>query len=393
MISIKEDIDCCGCEACAQTCPVKAITMQRDRKGFLYPHVDLKSCNDCKQCEGSCPILQKSENREPIIAFALKNKDTEIRKNSSSGGVFSILADEVIRKGGTVYGASFDESWCVRHSRIDRVEDLYRLRGSKYVQSVIGETYRKVKEDVCSGKLVLFSGTPCQVAGLKNYLRKNYNNLLTVDFVCHGIPNPRIWTDYLQEIKASNQIDSICNINFRAKKRGWLKFCFLLSYKKNPSLSNVNDELYFIEEEGGKNSYMKPFLKNYTIRPSCHNCHFRCGKSSADYTIADYWGIDKIFPDFFDDLGISMLLSNELDLPEILKEHCFVQQTTITQAKEMNPSIEYNWPVQPEESVFYFLHDRLNFSINNSYQVAVIVEFLRFRIDGLIKRTKRLMLL
>lgn len=203
MINIHKETSCCGCAACANVCTRQAITMQRDKKGFLYPVIEAGKCNNCGLCEKICPMLNGNEERIPVHTFALKNKNEAVRMQSSSGGLFTILAEGILRENGVVYGAVFNEEWNVIHTRIDSTEELHRLRGSKYVQSVIGDIFKQVREDLKANKKVLFSGSPCQVAGLNAFLRKEYDNLTTVDFVCHGVPNPRIWEEYLQgEISA-----------------------------------------------------------------------------------------------------------------------------------------------------------------------------------------------
>ena len=205
MINIHKETVCCGCAACANVCTRNAIDMQRDKKGFLYPVVNADTCNNCGLCESICPIINEKEERTPQHVYALKNKNESVRLGSSSGGIFSILAENVLRQRGVVYGAVFDKKWNVVHSRIESIKDLQKLRGSKYVQSSIGDSFKAVRDDLKSGRKVLFSGTPCQVAGLNAFLRNKHENLTTVDFVCHGVPNPRIWEDYLKEEIAAHR--------------------------------------------------------------------------------------------------------------------------------------------------------------------------------------------
>ena len=202
MLQIKEKKDCCGCEACVQRCPQQCIAVREDSEGFLYPVVDEGRCTDCGLCERVCPGLQPGEPREPLKVYAAKNPDEKVRIQSSSGGIFSLLAEQVIRAGGVVFGARFDGRWEVVHDYTEAMEGLEAFRGSKYVQSRTGETYRLAETFLRAGRKVLFCGTPCQIAGLKLFLRKEYENLLTVDFICHGVPSPGIWRKYLQEIAA-----------------------------------------------------------------------------------------------------------------------------------------------------------------------------------------------
>lgn len=202
MIKLEKKSDCCGCAACVQRCPKQCISMQEDEEGFLYPAVDKESCIDCGLCEKVCPILSPSSPHLPHYIYAAKSKDEHIRKHSSSGGVFTLLAEQTINAGGVVFGARFDEKWDVVHDYSETLEGLSAFRGSKYVQSSIDQSYKQVESFLRGGRLVLFSGTPCQIAGLKRFLRKDYENLTTVDFICHGVPSPKVWRMYLKETVA-----------------------------------------------------------------------------------------------------------------------------------------------------------------------------------------------
>lgn len=201
MIKIIDKISCCGCSACQNACPQSCIDMNEDNEGFLYPTVNIQKCIDCHLCEKVCPILNTKENRTPLKVLAVKNKNKNIVGKSSSGGVFFHLAQQVINDGGVVFGACFNKEWEVIHSYTESIEGVSRFMTSKYVQSRVGESYKKVKAFLISGRKVLFTGTPCQVAGLYEYLRKPYSNLITMDFLCHGVPSPKVWRLYLQEEK------------------------------------------------------------------------------------------------------------------------------------------------------------------------------------------------
>ena len=202
MIDIKEKNNCCGCSACVQICPKQCISMAADNEGFLYPQVNSAICIDCGLCEKVCPVINQSAPREPLVVYAAKNNNEDIRLKSSSGGIFTLLAEKVIEEGGVVFGAKFDADWNVVHDYTETIEGLAAFRGSKYVQSIIGDNFKTAKQFLNNGRKVLFSGTPCQIAGLKKYLRKEYDNLLTVDVVCHGVPSPMVWRDYLDYKRA-----------------------------------------------------------------------------------------------------------------------------------------------------------------------------------------------
>ena len=222
MIPITDKRNCCGCTACSQVCPKHCITMQMDSEGFKYPHVDTSLCVECGLCEKVCPYL----NKYPIpikkpASFACKTKNDELREKSSSGGLFTVLAAKVIQEGGVVFGAKFDAEWNVVHGYSETEEGLAAFRGSKYVQSDLGNCFTEVKNFLKSERQVLFTGTPCQVAGLNHFLQKKYDNLITVDFVCHCVPSPLVWKKYLEELCGDTTIKSV---SFRDKSEGWARY-------------------------------------------------------------------------------------------------------------------------------------------------------------------------
>lgn len=332
MIEIKDKKDCCGCHACASICAKHCITMQADEEGFLYPIVDKDACTDCGLCEKVCPVINQSEPRKPLKVYAAKNKNEEIRRQSSSGGIFTLLAEKVINEGGVVFGARFDEEWNVIHSWTDTIEGIAAFRGSKYVQSTIGDTYREAKDFLKQGRKVLFSGTPCQIAGLKKYLRKDYDNLLTVDVVCHGVPSPLVWRSYLKETReqlrarevgknsvplSMDELPVITGISFRDKTNGWKKYDFRLRYAASEAAKNTVPVSAIKEEEEvlqpfSDNIFMQGFLANLYLRPSCYACAARSGKSGSDISIADFWGIQNHYPEFDDDKGVGLILVNSV---------------------------------------------------------------------------------
>lgn len=324
MLQIKEKKDCCGCEACVQRCPQQCITVREDSEGFLYPVVDEGRCTDCGLCERVCPGLQPGEPREPLKVYAAKNPDEKVRIQSSSGGIFSLLAEQVIRAGGVVFGARFDGRWEVVHDYTEAMEGLEAFRGSKYVQSRTGETYRQAETFLRAGRKVLFCGTPCQIAGLKLFLRKEYENLLTVDFICHGVPSLGVWRKYLQEIAArraagkntvlsaslntSDDISqNISSISFRDKALGWKKFSFVVRLS---ATDGAEKNSVLLSECFSKNLFMRGFLTNLYLRPSCYACPAKSFRSGSDMTIGDFWGVECVLPDFDDDKGISGVMLN-----------------------------------------------------------------------------------
>lgn len=201
MISIQDKDKCCGCAACVQVCPKQCFSFEEDKEGFRYPVADRIKCIDCGLCEKVCPVINQYEATNPIKVYAAINKDEVIRMQSSSGGIFTLLAEKVIREGGVVFGAAFDENWEVQHTYVETIKDLAKLRTSKYVQSRMEDNYQRAKAFLKQGRKVMFTGTSCQIAGLKHFLRKDYDNLLAVDVICHGVPSPMVWRDYLLEIQ------------------------------------------------------------------------------------------------------------------------------------------------------------------------------------------------
>lgn len=325
MINIEDKKQCCGCNACVQCCPKRCITMQEDTEEFFYPVVDECACVDCGLCERVCPVLNQSSEREPLEVYAAFNKNEEIRMQSSSGGIFTALADQIIKEGGVVFGARFNEDWEVVHDYVETIEGLSVFRGSKYVQSRIGNTFSQTEQFLKQGRKVLFSGTPCQIAGLKLYLRKEYENLLTMDFICHGVPSSGVWRQYLNELITHlgnsrisvyshsesiilNSIRNISHIEFRNKRLGWKKYCFALTLSVTDEYGSKNTVL--LSEPHNENIFMKGFLANLYLRPSCYACPSKCLKSGSDITIGDYWGIQNVKPEIDDDKGICCTIVN-----------------------------------------------------------------------------------
>lgn len=336
MISIQGNKDCCGCSACVQRCPKQCISLHEDAEGFLYPKVDESVCIGCGLCEKVCPVINQSDEREPLAVYAAKNPDDNIRMQSSSGGVFTLLAEKVLDEGGVVFGACFNERWEVMHDFVETKEELARFRGSKYVQSKVGETFRQAEAFLKQGRTVLYSGTPCQIAGLKLYLRKSYDNLLAVDFICHGVPSPGVFRTYLQnEINrcaahqggGKNTVllpciplvserdglackgNTIQSISFRDKRNGWKKFGFALVLSK-ASAAGEKNSVSLSYEPLNKNLFMRGFLRDLYLRPSCHACPAKCLKSGSDITLGDWWGIDSLMSEIDDDRGVSAVTVN-----------------------------------------------------------------------------------
>ncbi len=279
MIQIKSKYNCCGCSACVQVCPQKCIELKKDNEGFLYPYVKKKDCINCHLCEKVCPMFNPYNRIEPKKILAAFNKDDEVRSQSSSGGIFTLLAENVINHGGIVFGARFDEDWQVILDYTESIHGLASFRGSKYVQAYVGDTYKQCKKFLDEGRDVLFSGTPCQIAGLKHYINKDYSNLLTVACACHGVPSPLVWTWFLNDISKGR---GISDIKFRDKSTGWKNYSFTIKFK--------NGDIY--TNDAMKVPYMRAFISSLIERPSCRRCMYKNGCSGADIVLGDNWGID-----------------------------------------------------------------------------------------------------
>lgn len=293
---------CTGCSACADACPKGALAMISDHEGFLYPRVDTRRCVDCGFCARACPILNRPTARQPLAVYAAKAKDTELRMESSSGGIFSLLAQQILAKGGKVYGASFDKTdWSIAHIGVENEEGLAELRGSKYLQSRMKGIHQSVKKDLEADRWVLFSGTPCQIAALRQYLGWDWDKLILVDVICHAAPSPLAWRKYLEERLAKIGPGAIIKrIAFRHKNCGWKRYSLSLRFANDKEYRSV-----FTED-----SFMRAFLAELCNRPSCHDCQFRELRSGSDLTIGDFWGVEKVHPEIDDDRGTSLVLIN-----------------------------------------------------------------------------------
>lgn len=353
MKNIIDNSKCCGCHACMNICPKKAIKMVEDNKGFKYPVIDQKKCINCEMCKKVCPVLNgKIEEEKKIKAYACYNKNNIERLNSSSGGIFILLAKEIIKRNGIVFGASFDNNFNVVHTYAEKEDELTKFMGSKYTQSIIGNNYKKVKEFLEEDRYVLFSGTPCQIEGLKNFLKKDYDKLFTQDIVCHGVPSPNVWQKYLKYMKNKNN-ETIKSVNFRNKDHGWSKYQTKILF---------DTKIY--NEEHPNNLYMKAFLNNLCLRDSCYNCSFKKKYRESDITLADYWGIDNLHPDINDDKGVSLVVVNTKkgsDLFNLIISKITYKDTDLDEAIKYNPSMINSSSHNKNEILFFDNLDQMEF--------------------------------
>lgn len=327
MINVNFD-NCVGCEACVNICPQKCIEMVQNEEGFYYPSVDTQKCVSCSLCNKVCLLeaAPAQNNMEPLQTFAAYAKDDAVRAGSSSGGVFYYLANYVFSIGGVVFGAAFSEDLTVHHVCAKNAQELKPLMRSKYVQSRVEDSYAQVCSYLTQGIPVLFTGTPCQIDGLKTYLRqKPYENLYFVAVACHGVPGEKVWQQYLRYLGTQ---PSLQNVNFRNKKDGWLQYDVTIGNSSKP----------FFQDP-----YMRLFLNDYILRPSCYDCPSKKRASqSCDLMIADFWGIQQVDPAMFDNKGTSLILvysEKGNDLVDKIQDHFVIQPESFTDALKYNPSI------------------------------------------------------
>ena len=314
---------CNGCGTCSLVCPVSAIKMIEDEEGFLYPKIDEKKCIKCNKCRKVCSNYPP-KNKYEIKAYAAKNKDEEKRKNSTSGGMFKILVENVIEKQGVVFGVKLNENLIAVHTYSETIEGCKEFSFSKYVRSNLGDSYQKVKEYLENNRYVLFTGTPCQIQGLRSYLGKDNEKLIICEIICHANPSPKILKMY---IKNHENIENkkVKTIYFRSKNK------------------EMNNSAYIEFEDGTKKKiqeYITAFSGNQLInRPSCYNCQFVDENRKADFTIGDFWGIEKVLPDFYDDKGISLLTVNTKKAEKIFDE---IKQNMEYQKTDLKLAFKYN---------------------------------------------------
>lgn len=379
MIKIEEKNKCCGCYACSNICPKNAIEMIEDEKGFKYPKINENKCINCGLCEKVCPILKKNKISNTPKAYACINKNENIRKNSSSGGIFTLIAEEIINMGGVVFGAQFDNDFNVIHSYTNNKEELYKYRGSKYAQSIIGDNYKIVKSFLEEGKYVLFTGTPCQVEGLYAFLQKDYDNLYTGDIICHGIPSPKVWKKYKEELEKQNN-SKIKTMNFRDKSDGWMNYCLNYEFENSNSYKELNS----------KSKYMQAFLKDLSIREACYDCKFKTKNRKSDITLADFWGIQNIKPEMNDNKGTSLVIVNSLkgeDLFERIKEKIKFIETDFEKSIKYNPSMTCSPKIPKNREKFF--SDLDNYELNILIKKYLPKQKLKNKIYNFLRRIKR----
>lgn len=363
MVEIVEKSRCTGCSACQGVCPRHAISLKDGPMGLLYPTINQDECIDCGLCQEVCPALHPTETKSEPKVWAAKHLDDEVRLKSSSGGVFSALAEEVVGRGGVVCGAVYNAEFEVEHRLVEHSEELRLLRGSKYAQSRMGESFRQIKELLSAQREVLFVGTPCQVAGLKRYLRGHDQGLLAVDIICHGVPAPQVWRDYLRLINPNKK--PITSVNMRDKRSGWIRSRLRIEGAKGEVI---------LDERSSKNRYMQGFLQDLFLRPSCHQCPAKGeGRALSDITLGDYWGIGHHHPSFADQKGVSLVLIHTQKGQEAFERLPLERiPSSWDRAIERNPGLVHSAKKNPQSGRFaHLLEER---GIGEALQLVKIKE-------------------
>ncbi len=338
MITLASIEACSGCAVCGAICPKNAIHMASDEEGFLRPVINKAVCVECGRCAAICPSLHPTESRQPMRVCAAKALESSVRMSSSSGGIFTLVAKRFIEKGGTVFGAVFDsDEWRVYLKKIIDVTGLKDAVGSKYVQSEMGASYQEVLAELATGRKVMFVGSPCQVAALRCYLDalglKDRENLLLVDFICHGVPSPKAWHKYLIERKNGvNGARKIIGISFRNKKFGWKQYSMHIRF---------DDGTEYLQDLK-HDPFLMGFIADLYLRKSCHSCGFKALRSGSDITLGDYWRVHESFPAMDDGCGTSLVVLNTsrgVDAFGDISQYVDCAQSTYKDAVRVNPCI------------------------------------------------------
>lgn len=340
-------IHCFGCRACEQSCPKKCITMKENDEGFIYPEVDNSICVNCHRCLNVCPANHDNDADLPIKVFAMKNKDRKRLYNSASGGASDALANYVIDKGGVVFGVAYTETMKPAHIKCTTKEDLNKIQSSKYVASDTNNTFSLVKEELNKGKLVLYTGTSCQIKGLELYLGKDYSNLITVSIVCHGTPSFKAFRTYLDSLEKKYK-SKVVDYNFRSKRYGWGLYIIIIIMEDGrikKLYRRHTEDLYLYEFlDGGKN-----------YRESCYECKFATKNGVGDLCIGDYWGIEDAYPKFYDKLGVSLITANTDKGLKILEEIPNIEllDSTLENAIKNQGNMKHPTTRKQERDTFY----------------------------------------
>jgi len=376
MFILKDESNCTACTTCMNVCPKDAIKMILKEDGFRYPIIDQSKCINCGLCKKVCPVISTNKNKSINQCFVAFSKDVKLKEKASSGGMFPLIANYILDNDGYVIGAAFDDNNELNHIVINRKEDLRQLMGSKYLQSNLIFTF--VKTNVISKK-ILFVGTPCQVAGLKMFLKKDYDNLICIDLICHGVPSLKLFKKYLDNIEEENN-SKVINCNFRDKSTGWDSYSttILLNDKKISKIHNDDD-------------YMRLFLSDVALRKSCYNCNFKLGNKYSDITLGDFWGIKKFYPKMYDDKGVSAVIINTekgKNIFDIIKEDLVFINCHLEEIVEGNPSLKKSAILSKKRELFFKDLDNksINYLVSKYEKKMSLTRKIKIRIKKILKR-------
>ena len=355
MVEIIEKGQCTGCAACFSACAHNAIFMCFDEEGFEYPFINQDVCVGCGVCQSVCPVIQydkrqalRDANNDAQIGYAARGKNYNQRLISSSGSIFPPIAEWILENNGIVVGAAYDELFNVVHQITESMNDLRTIQGSKYLQcKADNTTFKRIKDELRAGRLVLYSGMACQVEGLQSFLRREYDNLYTIDFICMGIPSPIVWQKYLN---AYFDEEKIQYINFKEKSIGWNSFCFYVKTDKRE-----------FKERGMENLYLQSMFRSWNMRASCFQCPFKKEKRISDFTLADCWGANKLVPTIDDNKGLSSVIVHSTKghyLWQLLSDKIESIEISIDDIAAGNPNLIQNKPHTGDRKLFYEMLNR-----------------------------------
>lgn len=390
MIQIEDKKQCCGCTACYNICPRRAIQMEPDEEGFLYPQVNKEICVDCGLCERVCPVIHRVRHEEKTESYIIRNNDAVILEESTSGGAFTAFAMHLMEKGAVVYGAGYDEDMQVICKMASEPAQLKEMRGSKFVQSNLGDVFAEIKKQLSVGMTVLFTGTPCQVAGLVNYLNEKPHNLICIDFVCRGVPSPGLWKNYVNMMEKKYKAKMI-GARFKHKTYGY--------HTTTMKVDFANGRTWY--GSGRVDPMMKAFVNEMASRPSCSKCAFKGVERLSDITMFDCYGFSKITGEHDDDKGYTSLFVHTSKGQELLAE---IQNQIVIYKAEIENLVDKNGVMvrnsakeNPKREAFYqFARDfPIDIAMNKvspitkwDYWIEIMKAFMYM--TGLIKIARKL---
>lgn len=400
MITLESKQDCCGCHACVTICPRKCISMHADEEGFLYPATDISLCVDCHLCEHVCPMISPPALQaaapdgggSPIRVYAARCRDERFRGNSASGGIFPVLAEQVLKEGGVVFGARWDGDFmAVRHDFITDMKDLHLLQGSKYIQSSIGNAFFLVRDFLKQGRRVLFSGTPCQISGLRKVIRKHSDLLITVDVACHSVPSPKVWRAFFRDLMSRNGISGATGVFMRKRtfdpQRGWRCDSFVVESGQSGQPA-FQDSIY-------QTSYGLGFLEGLFSRPSCERCPAKNMESGSDITLGDFWGVENYFPDLSMQEGLSIVVCKTPEahalLDSVRDAFSILRPAEYDQAAAHNEGLRFDPRKNPNRDAFFrrlvkCRSDRAAVRLMESYFRPTLFTKAKTKLKSLLKR-------